>query len=159
MWYRIDINRFGVMLLPSALRRSRMYAFLKVLLCWFDKLQNEFIEYREGARKRLGLNGQVIYIEKALNDYFGFESKEIYISDIPSIQRTFYVPNNENTAHIYDRDSLKVAYLSNGSENAQLNFIVNIPSSLEGRIEAIRNIIDYNKPAGRTYTINFYDYE
>lgn len=159
MWYKIDINKFGVMLLPPVLRKSRMYAFLKVLLCWFGKLQNEFNEYREDARKRLGLNGQVIYIEKALNDYFGFESKEIYITDISSIQRTFYVPNDEDTAYIYDRDSLKVAYLSNGSENAQLKFIVNVPSSLEDRIEDIRNIIDYNKPAGRTYTINFYDYE
>lgn len=159
MWYKIDINRFGVMLLPSALRRSRMYAFLKVLFCWFEKLQSEFNEYREDASKRLGLNGQVIYIEKALNDYFGFESKEIYISDVPSIQRTFYVPNDRDTVHIYDRNSLKVVYLPNGSENAQLKFIVNVPSILEDRIEDLRNIIDFNKPAGRIYTINFYDYE
>lgn len=159
MWYRIDIFKFSAMLLPPVLRKSRIFALLKVLVCWFAQLQREFLVYREDARQRMALNGQVIYIEKALNDYFLLQNPDIYISDISSFQRTFYVPQDENTAHIYDRDSLKVTYLSNGSENAQLKFIVNVPSYLADRIQDIRNIIDYNKPAGRTYTINIYDYE
>lgn len=159
MWYRIDIFRFAAMLLPPVLRRSRTFALLKVLVGGIAQLGSDFRAYRDDTGRRMALNGQVIYIEKALNDHFLLPDRTIHVSDIPSLQRTFYLPNGEDTAHVYDRGSPKVAYLSSGSENAQLKFIVNVPSYLASEINDIRNIIDYNKPAGRTYTINIYDYE
>lgn len=147
------------MLIPPVLRKNRLFSLVRALVSWFVLLQEEFEAYREDANTRMGLNGQVIYIEKALNDYFQLDPPLIYLSDIPSVLRMFYAPNEGNTAYVYDSDSLKVVYLPNGSENAQLKFIVNVPSSLSGRIEEIKNIVDYNKPAGRTYTINIYEYE
>ena len=159
MWYRIDMFKFSAMLLPPIMRKVKIFAFLKVLVSWFAQIQREFLAYREDARERMALNGQVIYIEKALNDYFLLQNPDIYISDISSFQRTFYMPEGQDTAFLYDSQSPKVTYISNESENAQLKFIVNVPSYLSDRIEEIRNIVDYNKPAGRTYTINIYNYE
>lgn len=158
MWYKIDIFKFAFLLLPPPLRKKKMFAFLKVLTLPISYLHDELMKYRDLCDSRLSVNGQVIYIEKALNDYFLLQNKDIYISDIEGIIRSAYLRNESPSNYFYNEGSNKHTYLHNGA-NGHLKFIVNVPSYLEDRIEEIKNIVEYNKPAGRVYTINIYDYE
>lgn len=159
MWYKIDIYKLALLILPLPLRKTRLFAFVKVLVCPFTDLVERFNQYRKNVNTRMAVNGQVIYIEKALNDYFLLPNKDIYISDISSLLRTVYLHNSSPTAYFYSENSQKKTYLSNGGENGQLKFIVNVPSYLSDRIQEIKNIVEYNKPAGRIYEIKIYDYE
>lgn len=159
MWYKIDIFKFAFLLLPPPLRKKKMFAFLKVLTLPISYLHDELMKYRDLCDSRLSVNGQVIYIEKALNDYFLLQNKDIYITDITGLYRSVYLRNESPSCYFYYKGSQKHTYLQNGTENVQLKFIVNVPSYLKDRIEEIKNIVEYNKPAGRVYTINIYDYE
>lgn len=162
MWYKIDIFKFAFLLLPPPLRKKKMFAFLKVLTLPISYLHDELMKYRDLCDSRLNVNGQVIYIEKALNDYFLLQNKDIYITDnnIEGIPETVYLYDEEDTpTYFYDEDSHNVTYLSDGEVNELLRFIVNVPSYLEDRIEEIKAIVEYNKPAGRLFDINIYQYD
>ena len=61
---------------------------------------------------------------------------------------------------IYPLSSEEKLYLESGDESIKSeDYIVNVPSFLADKLEVIKTIVEYNKPAGRTYKINLYDYE
>lgn len=161
MWYKIDIFKFAFLLLPPPLRKKKMFAFLKVLTLPISYLHDELMKYRDLCDSRLSVNGQVIYIEKALNDYFLLQNKDIYITDynVEEITDTYLYDEGDPPTYLYDEDSVNVTYLSDGEVNDILRFIVNVPSYLDNKIEEIKAIVEYNKPAGRLYEINIYQYD
>ena len=162
MWYNVDINKLGAYLLPPFLRKKRMYAFLCVFLYPFYWLCKMFKDYRKTSLRKLNVNGQVAYIEKMLNDEFEFENREIYITDSdalkPNVADMYRDPSVTMT--IYPESSEEKLYLESGDESIKSeDYIVNVPSFLADKLEVIKTIVEYNKPAGRTYKINLYDYE
>ena len=162
MWYNVDIYKLGAYLLPPFLRKKRMYAFLCVFLYPFYWLCKMFKEYRKTSLRKLIVNGQVAYIEKMLNDEFEFENREIYITDSdalkPNVADMYRDPSVTMT--IYPENSEEKLNLESGHESIKSeDYIVNVPSFLADKLEVIKTIVEYNKPAGRTYKINVYDYE
>lgn len=162
MWYNVDIYKLGAYLLPPFLRKKRMYAFLCVFLYPFYWLCNMFKDYRKTSLQKLNVNGQVAYIEKMLNDEFELENREIYITDSdalkPNVADMYRDPSVTMT--IYPESSEEKLYLESGDESIKSeDYIVNVPSFLADKLEVIKTIVEYNKPAGRTYKINLYDYE
>ena len=162
MWYNVDIYKLGAYLLPPFLRKKRMYAFLCVFLYPFYWLCKMFKDYRKTSMRKLNVNGQVAYIEKMLNDEFEFENREIYITDSdalkPNVADMYRDPSVTMT--IYPESSEEKLYLESGDESIKSeDYIVNVPSFLADKLEVIKTIVEYNKPAGRTYKINLYDYE
>lgn len=162
MWYNVDVYKLGAYLLPPFLRKKRIYAFLCVFLYPFYWLSKMFKVYRKTSLQKLNVNGQVAYIEKMLNDEFEFEHRYIYITDSESL-----VPNPSDmyldpsiTMTIYPEESENVLYVGSGNDSNKLvDYIVNVPSFLADEIKRIRTLVEYTKPAGRTYKINLYDYE
>ena len=162
MWYNVDIYKLGAYLLPPFLRKKRMYAFLCVLLFPFYCLSKIFKDYRKASLQKLNVNGQVAYIEKMLNNEFELEHQEIYITDSESLRLNLsdLYSDASVTMTVYPDNSEDVLYLESGNESVKSeDYIVNVPSFLEDQIERIRTLLEYNKPAGRTYKINLYDYE
>lgn len=162
MWYNVDIYKLGAYLLPPFLRKKRMYAFLCVLLFPFYCLCKIFKDYRKASLQKLNVNGQVAYIEKMLNNEFELEHQEIYITDSESLRLNLsdLYSDASVTMTVYPDNSEDVLYLESGNESVKSeDYIVNVPSFLEDQIERIRTLVEYNKPAGRTYKINLYDYE
>lgn len=162
MWYNIDIYKLAHQLLAPTLRRKRLFAYLSVLIYPLYLLLQRFRSFRQECIENMQINGQVIYIEKILNNMYYFENKEIYIEDI-----------NENQSYLYERVTGQVGiwlYLRSERErtihlkqrnegNLDGNYIVNIPSFLSDNIEEIRRIVEKYKPAGRKYILNIYEYE
>lgn len=160
MWWNLDILKFGLLLLPPALRKKRLFAFLSVLLSALTDLKERFVEYRRQCDARLQANGQVIYIEKALNDRFLLGSRDIRIterdvSDIPQIVYLFNGASPE--VYLYGGGDANVTYLGEGGQNRTMAYIVNVPSYLEGNLNEIRDLVEFYKPAGRKYIINIYE--
>lgn len=162
MFYNFDIYKWGLLLLPPVLRRKRLYALLTVLLKPLYDVLQRFNDFREDSIQRMNINGQVIYIEKALNDRFMLEYHEIYITDATDALEasSLLYPESDVTMKVYGAESDSASYIYGAYEvRTGINFIVNIPSFLSGYVDEIKTIIEYNKPAGRSYKINMYDYE
>jgi len=160
MWWNLDILKFGLLLLPPALRKKRTFAFLCALLAALADLKGRFVEYRSRCDAKLQVNGQVIYIEKALNDRFFLENRDIYIterdvSDIPPIVWLFNGASPE--VYLYGEGDANVTWLGEGGQNNTMAYIVNVPSYLEGNLNEIRDLVEFYKPAGRKYIINIYE--
>ena len=162
MLYKLDIYKWGLFLLPPVLRKKRLFALLAVLLRPFHDLLQAFKEFRKNSLERLDINGQVAYIEKALNGRFLLEYREIYLTDtVDTIsQGSLLYPQEEETMAVYGNGDSIVTYLkSTGEGKQEADFIVNVPSFLSQHVDEIKTIVEYNKPAGRSYEIKIYDYE
>lgn len=164
MWYDLDIYKFAQHLLPPMLRKKRTFAFLCVLLLPFHLLVQTFQAFRKQSESNMNINGQVIYIEKILNDTFFLTNKEIYLSDIPDRQLYLYIRDEAAQALFYQRSESDVRQLyvqQRGEGNMDGNYIVNVPSFLadKEKVDGIRRIVEKYKPSGRKYIINIYEYE
>ena len=162
MWYNVDVYKLAAYLLPPFLRKKKLFSFFSVFVYPFFGLVQSFKNFRKSSLYRLNANGQVIYMEKYLNDHFNLEYKDIYITDsdesIPNSSVLY--PDESTTMDVYASGSLEVLYLISGVESLKKqDFIVNVPSYLQDRINEITTLVEYNKPAGRKYTIKIYDYE
>lgn len=162
MWYNVDIYKLGAYLIPPFLRKKRMYAFICAFLAPFYWICKMFKDYRKASLQKLNVNGQVIYIEKRLCDEFELEYRDIYITDSDSLKTNIadLYPDASITMAVYSKNSEDRLYIESGETSAKSeDFIVNVPSFLSDKIEVIKTIVEYNKPAGRTYKINLYEYE
>lgn len=162
MWYNLDIYKLAQHLLPPLLRKKRLFAFLCVLLSPLYMLVQAFQAFRKQSESNMNINGQVIYIEKILNDTFFLTNKEIYLSDIPDRQLYLYTRNEGNQTLFFLRDERNAErlYIKQRNEGTMgSNYIVNVPSFLKDQVEEIQRIVEKYKPSGRKYIINIYEYE
>lgn len=162
MWYNVDVYKLGLQLLPPLLRKRVLFAFLCALLSPFRMLAELFGTFRRSSLSRLNVNGQVIYIEKALNEAFELKDREIYLSDTDDLMGSGSVlyPKPEGSAMVFGSDESEILYIPEGGDGkADGDYIVNVPSFLEAELESIKTIVEYNKPAGRRYVIKVYEYE
>lgn len=162
MWYNLDIFKFAQHLLPPVLREKRLFAFLCVLLLPAYMILQAFQSFKKRSNSNMNINGQVICIEKILNDTFFLNDKEIYLSDIPDRQLYMYIRNERTQVLFYQRNEEVTQHLymqQRGEGNMNGNYIVNVPSFLSDRIDEIQRIVEKYKPSGRKYIINIYDYE
>ena len=150
MWYDFDIIKYAQYVLRPSLRKRKIFAIISIFLLPLIFIYTLFKSYRKQAINKLNINGQVIYIEKVLNDRFFLKNREIYITDIAGKESYLYKRGEGvGKKHIQQR----------GEGNYSGNYMVNIPSFLSTYENEIKNLIDYYKPAGRTYVLKIYEYE
>lgn len=160
MWYNLDIYKFAQHLIPPSLRLSRLTAFINILLYPFYLVLQAFKIFRNNSLKKLNINGQVIYIEKALNDAFELKNGEIYLSDTDEVIGGVLYKDASQTMAVYASGEANVTYVMADNEGKHDgDYIVNVPSFLKTELESIKTIVEYNKPAGRSYVIKIYEYE
>lgn len=160
--YDFDIIKYAQYVLRPLLRKKRIFAIISVFLLPLIFVYNLFKSYRKQAVDKLKINGQVIYIEKVLNDRFFLKNREIYISDITGKTSYLYFRKEEQVPpYLYKRsENGELKYIQQrGEGNYAGNFIVNVPSFLSTYEGEIKNLVDYYKPAGRSYVLKIYEYE
>ena len=81
MIFNFKIEKLVILLIPSFLRKARMVGWIRTLSAPISQLYYDFIQKRYLDIKKLGLNGQVCYLRKALNDAFDIEQRRIRIWD------------------------------------------------------------------------------
>ena len=78
MIFNFKIEKLVILLIPSFLRKARMVGWIRTLSAPISQLYYDFIQKRYLDIKKLGLNGQVCYLRKALNDAFDIEQRRIH---------------------------------------------------------------------------------
>jgi hypothetical protein len=81
--FEVDWRRFARMFTPVELRRSKLMAMLYAALSPIAVLHATFISFRSNVQYRLGINYQVCYLEKLLNDTYDVVDRRIYIDNQP----------------------------------------------------------------------------
>lgn len=162
MWYDFDIIKYAQYVLRPSLRKRKIFAIISIFLLPLIFIYSLFKSYRKQAIDKLNINGQVIYIEKVLNERFFLKNREIFITDIVGKESYLYHRREEQIpAYLRKRsEGAEKKYIQQrGEGNYSGNYMVNIPSFLSGYESEIKNLIDYYKPAGRTYVLKIYEYE
>ncbi|WP_438710873.1 hypothetical protein ACSTS3_19740 [Aquimarina muelleri] len=158
--YIVDYSKLGISLLPTFLRKLKIFSWLDTLMTPIKNTHNDFLKYRKKVNYKLSHNSQVCYLQKVLNDAYDAELKRIYIENGLFLQALYvYTPEEElpvyiGTQYIYSDEDLK---------KEQNDFIVNIPIelrpvapiALEGFLSDIKALINEYKLASKTYKIQW----
>lgn len=78
--YRIDYKRLVLLLLPTFLRKPRLFAFLSALTFSISELHVKFIKNRDANLSKIKRNGQVCYLRGMLNDELDPQERRIRIT-------------------------------------------------------------------------------
>ena len=79
--YQIDYKRLALLLLPTFLRKPRIFAFLSAFVFGVSVLHNRFMKNRTANLLRIKRNGQVCYLKGMLNDELDPDKRRIRITD------------------------------------------------------------------------------
>lgn len=79
--FQIDYRRLVLLLLPTFLRRFRIYAFLTAMTFGVEELHRQFTRSRDTNLLRLRRNGQVCYLRALLNDELDPVQRRITLED------------------------------------------------------------------------------
>lgn len=155
MWFKNNIKKAVVWLMATYLRRSKHIAWLQACVAPLIYLQDVTLY-------KMQHNGQVVYLEKVLNEWFeveGYnpnlhrESKKVYIVDAYYAKRQYIYQNYEEKP-IY----LSKTYIHKRSEYSAeyFDFVVMIPQGYRYNEAKLHALINYYKLAGKKYKVEHY---
>lgn len=162
MFYRFDIDRWIIQLLPPVLRKNSIYAFLRCLLYPVKQLQAAFLTYKLGVDRQLAYNAFNNYLERFLNGLFFFPDKAIYITDEQeasaylALASETYGPvymsyQSESPSTAIDMSSIDPSLITG-------YFIVHVPAALsEADIATVTSWVNYYKMAGIDFKVEVYE--
>lgn len=151
MWFNIDYNRLGILMLPTFLRKPILVSYVQVLLTPIANLHYQWKQKRLADWYKLNHTGQVCYLRKVLNDTLDVSERRIYIGEGNSFPRKYIYTRAENkptflgTMHIYQNSE----YVSVGAD-----FTVFVPIEIiNTRIHELNALIVFYKLASKRYKI------
>lgn len=153
-WYQFDIMKFAEEMTPPLLRKSILMALIRALLRPLVRLVREFQDLRAQSNKALLPSGQVRAIEGAIVDKYHLHSGDVYITE----------PEDKTLYLYYEREGAGALELPQtlyyGNENPnKTDFTIHLPDHLEKYDGDIKRLIELYRPAGRKYTVQYYNYE
>jgi len=172
--FDIDFSGAGLpkYMVPVRLRQPKMLAWLQILVQPVYYLYGLFGERRASHLCELAHNGQVCYLQAALNDVFDPVSRGIFISDGPYVDPAFVYKVTEDKPMFIDLvieigssvipypDPVPL-YTTGETYLMGVQFIVNVPAmvaaSLAYDVHRLRAIVDkYRLVSKNNYTVVTY---
>lgn len=166
--FNVDFNIIIQLLLPPFLRKSKNIEWLKALVKPLIDVYTIFTTYRSSTIYSLSFTGQVIYLEKLLNDTYNSGLTGIYIKDDNLMSVPFIFNKSEGVVNVYlynFSESATPFYLYNQSAFiSQNDFIVMVPAVIYSTLQQNNNqglnnmtaLIKLYKLAGKRFTIQSY---
>jgi hypothetical protein len=153
-FWDIDYDLLPARLLPVRIRKGTFIAWLKALLAPVKELYNNLLDYRQASLYGLAHNGQVCYLEAALNDVFDPVGRGIIITDGSYTDPLWLAIGLEEAPMWLPMDGEgSPLWLPTDAEVAEMgfDFIVIVPSGLMGAAEEprLRALVDKYRIAGK----------
>ena len=113
MFYHFDVDRWIIHQLPPILRRTSIYAFLRVLLYPIKQMAETFRAYKELVDRKLSFNGFADMMQRFLNDLFYYPDGTIYITDVidPVLSLSFIDEGFEPVHMSFDDESPAASFI------------------------------------------------
>jgi len=154
--YDINYEKVTTWMVPARIRRSKLVAFLKVMISGVVFLYQDFLRFRRAKLYELMITPQVCYLERLLNDRYDFTARRIRIVD----------GLDKPPFYIYQHDELKPKYIRKASEGQpqwiytkgesgqlQDDFIVLVPQDIKFELAEMRSLVKVYKLAGTRFKI------
>jgi len=131
---------------------------LSVLVSEIEVLWSLFKSFTDDTDYTLSHNGQVVYLEAALNDAFDPSARGIYITNSGGNEIIPLFPDNDLKELELQPDSdfsnMVTLYPDSEYEGGEYDFIVNVPFVLtQGETYRMQSILDKYKLASKRYYI------
>jgi len=162
--FNINYKRLIALLLPVALRKPVLFAFLESLTKPVEQLYNRFITQRQQNLYNASITPQVCSLRKLLNDTFDPTARRIYIADGMvndwTIIYSYHLFNPTDARQplwvgpgLYHRLSRQGVVTSIG-----FDFAVYVPQELRSTTSVNRmvSLLNTYKLASKRYVINYY---
>lgn len=156
--FNVDFRKLAVLLTPIFWRKAGFIAFVHSFIEPTKVLNDEFKNFRKKSIYKIVHNGQVMLLEKVLNDTFDNEQRRIYITDSLSVD-PLYIYTAPEDRPVY----LGSEYLYRFSEftDGGIDFYVIFPLEMKPVIafdllnfeNRIKALINYYKLASKRYKI------
>lgn len=145
-------------MLPIVLRKPTTIGLLNAMITPVMVLQGLFNEFRRQTSYDLGINGQVCFLQKMLNDRFDVSLRRITIEDANTFQRLYLYTRNENKPiSLHTRAENKPVYLFKKEDFADtgFDFYVNLNgvTLTEQELVLMRILLNQYKLTTKTYQI------
>jgi hypothetical protein len=160
--YNINFRKLANLLTPPFLRKQKSIDFLEVLLTPLSIVNRSLRKFRAQAIYKVKHNGQVVYLQAVLNDFYDNYERRIYIDDFPVIESLYIYTAPENkTVFLGEMSIYSDAEVT---LTVEYDFIVYVPieykpnteQSLNAFLVQMRSLINYYKLASKRYNIIFY---
>ena len=128
--YYYSWKRLVRWLIPQALRKPLLLAFAEAFVSGLQYVHAAFIDFKLATEYELTITGQVVYLEKMLNDRFDFIQRRIYIIDGIDYEPLWLALDIENKPQWLATDAeQKPLWLCLDSETGKFSgdFIIVIP--------------------------------
>ncbi len=157
----MDFKKLIQTLIPFAKRKPKIVAFIYALLSPIKALNaGSFKNLVDEIAYKQSITGQLIYLEKYLNDLYPSANGGIVIQDVANINVPYIYNPNENQTVVYIHNSSENAtpvYIRNNLEILNEDkFIVKVPVTLSFVERIMRLQIDFYRIAGAKYSIITY---
>jgi hypothetical protein len=156
--YNIDWNKLVTQLIPSELCKSKLLAFVNALVMAVVNLFNDFTAYKNYTVYWLGINSQVCFMQKALNDKYDISLRRIRIVDGVEYDAVpFYLKAENKPVKFYKKGEGPPVILYTKAETAMFtaDFIVEVPTGLVFNMKEMRAFIDTFRTPAKTYIIQY----
>jgi hypothetical protein len=154
MWYKVDFDKLGLLLLPTMLRKPVLYSFVRSMLSGVVSTYYQWQLFRNENLYKLRHTGQVCYLRKVLNDKLDPTLRRIIITDGQRFKRQYIYTRAENKPNYLGKMYLRP---SSDYQDSGVDFNVFAPLSLvESSIYEMRALLDYYKAFGTRYKVNVF---
>lgn len=161
--YDVKIKRLALLLLPTALRKPLMAAFVQGAVQGVNVLHGSFMQWRGDRDYRLSHNGQVCYLRAVLNDAFDPGERRIRVEDadsgMPEGTRLFMREEDRHVlAPARETGGAFVLNRRGYSGAAGSDFWVSVPYELMRGTDTARlaALVDAYRLASRRWRIRYY---
>lgn len=161
MFYRFDLNKWVLMVLPPVLRRGLLYPLIKALVSPLQAVYERFEELRKKSDDTLSFNAHTMYLERALCRLLHLRDGSVYIKDIidddwlylsfrQEINNKNYIGNSSDDDKLYISSKRPVPLVG--------RFIIYIPaaSASDSNIAIVQRWTDFYKYAGTEFIVKTY---
>lgn len=150
MWYKVDWDKLILLLLPTFLRKSVLYSFVRALVSPIASLHYNWEQMRAANLLKLSYNSQRCYLRKALNDRFDPDLRRIFIDEIPQLEENYIYQPEENLDYYLDTMYLDLDYTVGGET---VDFVVYVPADVMNKINEMIATLEFYKLPGKLFKI------
>jgi len=153
--FNIDFKDIALKWLEPDLRLPAILDFIYSLMKPIKTTNNSFQQFRDQVNYKLLFNGQVMYLERYLNDVYDPIKRRIFISDAvrKPINYVYNKLEDKPKMYLYNQSEEQTPiYLYNRLEsNGTISFWVNIPEDVTYNTIVITAQINIYKMAGKGF--------
>jgi hypothetical protein len=160
----LDVIRDGNNIFHSVLRGGKMAAWLRIIVYPIQFISDKFDAFALDKREELRYNGQVIYLEKLLNDRFDNNLRRITITDptasVVPLPVVFRIEDdawfNSVVINNWGQSLASDTFLifNYADVQTQFDFVVNVPNALSPYTGVIDGLVKQYKEASKVFQIN-----